>query len=131
MVLALAKFKDVGKAVDEIHNECNHAEAILGQVDSLLGDPEVVVDISSDRAGRGLLGRVVDTRDDIARILEESRGRLRKYGQGDSVVPFALRMKFVVLDSNKLASLRSSLRQDLGNLQDLMVWVDRYVTHRR
>jgi len=52
------------------------------------------------------------------------------YDQGDSVFPPASRMRFVMRDSKKLASRRSSLRQDLGNLQDFMVWVDRYVTHR-
>jgi hypothetical protein len=79
--------------------------------------------LESDRAGRRLLGKLRRIRSGIARVIEELRTRVGKYSRGK--LGFTSKITFLLDDSGKVSGLRTRLRQDLDNLLDLVVWLNR------
>jgi hypothetical protein len=123
IALALREFNDLRGTIQKVEDECDHADVILGQLEAVLDDEEVVTSLNSDGAGRKLVGKLRRARKDIARAIGDLRPRVRKYG-GEHL-GIKSKIQYYIDDSSKVSGLRMKLRQNLDNLQDLVVWIDR------
>lgn len=119
----LRRYTKVKDEVTATSDDCAHVRVVVAQLDELLDDDGVIHSLTSDQAGRRLYAQLKKSSREIHDTLDEMKPCLRRYGGSLSVTS---RLRYIALDTKKLSGLREKLRHETDDLQELMIWLNRY-----